>query len=70
MWTQKQYQFLHEAVLDDYLTGETAIQCATFLRDYAELILPKSDGSKLEEQFKVCIMIYSSAISQPNKTFV
>lgn len=59
---QEQYIFIHDAILEACLCGETAIPVNEFALTYKELLRvdSQSNSSQLREEFQVSILFYVS----------
>ncbi|XP_005852925.2 PREDICTED: receptor-type tyrosine-protein phosphatase U-like, partial [Myotis brandtii] len=60
--TEEQYIFIHDAILEACLCGETTIPVSEFKATYKEMIRidPQSNSSQLREEFQVgqeCVCI-------------
>lgn len=52
---QEQYVFIHDAILEACLCGETSIPASEFKPTYKEMVRiePQSNSSQLREEFQV-----------------
>ena len=66
---QEQYIFIHDAILESVICGDTEISLRVALKNLAEKS-PEDSTSQLQRQFEVCMQDFQSINSVSNTLFI